>query len=48
MKVLEPLGVESRSRTAGAFSWSQEGIWSKLAIYETIIQGKEMDLKAKE
>ena len=40
MKVLEPLGVESRSRTAGAFSWSQEGMWSKLAAHETIIQAK--------
>ena len=40
MKVLEPLGVESRSRTAGAFSWSQEGIWSKLAAHETIFQAK--------
>ena len=48
MKVLEPLGVESRSGTAGAFSWSQEGIWSKLAVYETIIQGKRDGLKAKE
>ena len=48
MKFLEPLGVESRSRTAGVLSWSQEGIWSKLAAYETIIQGKRDGLKAKE
>ena len=38
MKVLEPLGVESRSKTADVFSCSQEGIWSELAAYETMIQ----------
>ena len=48
MKVSEPLGVESRSGTTGAFSWSQEGIWSKLVAYETIIQGKRDGIKAKE
>ena len=48
MKFLKPLGVESRNRTVGAFSWLQEGIWSKLAVYETIIQGKRDGLKAKE
>ena len=38
MKVLEPLGLQSRSRTVGAFSWSQEGIWSKIAAHETMFQ----------
>ena len=40
MEGSRPTLIESRSGTAGAFSWSQEGIWSKLAAYETIIQGK--------